>query len=476
MRLSKEDIKTLVNGFFQSGIEKDKTLLENEDVNTLHPVELFLNDLIALNFSLKNESASTSITDEKNHCFSPYKTGLELTKNKHADHLSEYLHLCRSYKMHLHPVVAFYHFMQSNKAHHKAIILQHSNKSTIDKLVEKGLLNPLLFDSENNAELSNQELLLQMFLKFRNEEYRKGIYNKIEQLQDLNSKRAFLNNLTHRQKLILPPAQEESIQTASKKWNTQWLKLQLVIEDSPAARKAHEQISNWLKSPDSDKWTVWSKEGMKSCGIDYEEEWLFFLISNTRLPDAYKTIEEEGLKGIPEYLLPALLQNALFFKEIELFKMIAEKHSSEDLIALLEKIDEHVEKLGLDWEFIKKVISSLNFSSESEKWKTYAILLKHYKAFLPDSFTLELIPVIKDNESRIYMTEVGVKVMSFLTEKLSLQANPIHLPKLENHLQQLIYHPLEKQIEKMIGFWRFRLEMRKNFEREKKAKSINEKR
>ena len=468
MRLSKEDIKTLVNGFFQSGIEKDKTLLENEDVNTLHPVELFLNDLIALNFSLKNESASTSITDEKNHCFSPYKTGLELTKNKHADHLSEYLHLCRSYKMHLHPVVAFYHFIQSNKAHHKAIILQHSNKSTIDKLVEKGSLNPILFDSENNAELSNQELLLQMFLKFRNEQYRKGIYNKIEHLQDLNSKRAFLNNLTHRQKLILPPAQEELIQTASKKWNTQWLKLQLAIEDSPAARQAQKQISNWLKSPDSDNKTVWSKKGMKSCGIDLEEEWLFFIISNTQLPGIYKIIEEVGIKNIQEYLFQALLQNALIFKYIELFIKVTEKHSSESIIALLEKIDEHTEKLELDWEFIKKVISFLNFSSESEKWKTYATLLKHYQAFLPDSFTLELIPVMKDNESRIYLTEEGVKVVSNLTEKLSLQANPIHLPKLENHLQQLIYHPLEKQIEKMIGFWRFRLEMRKNFEREKK--------
>lgn len=214
---------------------------------------------------------------------------------------------------------------------------------------------------------------------------------------------------------------------------------------------------------------------MKSCGISVEEEWIFLLISNTNTSTINLFPDSQKNEQFQNYLYPAYLHNALLYNNIGLFGQIMKEWSTEDFIKELEKWSSVKSGIILNWDFIGKAVSMIPISSEVYRWKIYRLLLNYFQSFLPDSFALELITVLKDKESKVLMSEEGIKTMSFLTGQLTLQANPIHLSKFENYLEQLIWHPLEKEINKLTTAWKFRLEMRKDFEREKRAIQSNEK-
>ncbi|TVQ49468.1 MAG: hypothetical protein EA362_04635 [Saprospirales bacterium] len=475
MQLSKDDIETLINGLYLVKKKENHDRSAKIEKGLLHPVEMFINDLIALNFCIENKEIEKNLTSN-NVFFSPLQKGLALNKNKNTDFLKEYLHLCRTYKTPLHPIIAYYLFQKTSKAHEKAVILNHCCAETSDKMIQLGWIHPSVFKNHGGELNEVEDLLLQMFLNIESKEYRESIYQKLYQLEDIKSKRAFLENLSQKQKFLMPASNESLYRSASKKWNRQFLELQLSIDNSPAQIAAVEQISLWIDSNNSEnKWTKWSHEGMSSCGINSEEEWIFFLISYTDISILFDTFTDFGLEIFSVNFTPAWLQNALYFQNSAIIKNISEKMDAKALIKELEKVNSAIHHIDLSWEFIKTTISSLHFSSESLKWKVYSLLMKHYRAFIPDSFTIELIIKIKDSDSKTLMSEDGVKLMSFLTGKLSLQANPLHLSKLENYKNDILYDPLEKDLDKLIASWKFRLEMRKDFEREKKRYTRDEK-
>jgi len=474
MQLTRDEIKTLVNGLFQSGAKPKEQFLDQDQ----NPVEVFIFNLLSKNFLANDGEKKTGSksTSEAILPYSPLQSGQKLVQSKKLDFLKEYLHLCRTYRFFLHPVIVGLLFKKTSNVFEKSVLFNYSCSYTKGKMIHLGWLNPAILDPNEQIPHNSKELLLQMFLFVNDSDYQSTIYQKMDQLQQLSHKREFLNQLRLKERKSFPLHWEKLPSTASKNWNIEWLKFQLQLAGSAAHKESVHQISIWMEqNGEGQSWSNWTQSGKKACGLDNEEEWLFFLIANTHSDILMSVYNEKGIEIISEFLHPAFIYNALFFNNIELAIEISNKTGVDQFVEEIRKMDASPTDMDLSWDFIKKLVGHLRLPSGIQKWKVYHCLLKYFHAFLPDSFTSELIPQIKDTESRILLSEEGVKLMSFLAGKLSLQANPIYLPKLENYKKEVLYHPLEKDLDKLIVSWKFRLEMRKDFERAKKRYTRDEK-